>query len=253
MIYNILTSFNQKYWDEIARDNVKLLDENWFADNKILLYHQLPKEEKNFSNRVCWLDLYKECPDLVNFAEKWKDEPRANGTFTQKSNTAFRWNAIKFAHKTFAIWHAAKLQESGWLVWVDCDAFLFKKVDDNFKNKIFPESKGICYLGRKSKYSECGFLAFNLNLSETRKFLNDWENLYLSGDFLKCQETHDSFLFDCMRLANNKNLFYDLNEFSTTDKNPFSNSLLNTHFAHAKGDGKAKTSNKLKSKLLKRI
>jgi hypothetical protein len=252
MNYKILTSFNQKYWDEVARDNVKLLDQNWINGDDILLYHQLenPIIDK-FSMRVRWFDLYKSCPELIAFIDRWKNEPRANGTYRAKPEHAFKWNAIKFAHKTFAIWHAAKNQKNGWLIWLDCDALLFRNIDEDFIKKIFLENKMVCYLGRKGKYSECGFLAFNLNLPQTRKFLEDWENLYLTGEFLKCDQTHDSFTFDHMRKINDANLFFDLNANSTTDKNPFSNSIINTHLAHAKGGGKVKTSKKLRSKLVK--
>ena len=183
MSYTLMTSFNEKYWQEIAKDNSKLFDKFWPADCDILLYHQLPViEHTSMSHRVKWIDLYKNCPDLVAFANKWKDNTRANGISPKKN--AFRWNAIKFAHKTFAIWNAAKRIKSGWLVWIDCDAFIFNTIDKKFLDTVFPKNKHICYLGRKGKYSECGFMGFDLNHPQVQKFMIDWENLYLSGDFI---------------------------------------------------------------------
>ena len=50
--YTILTSFNETYWQEIAHDNVRKMDQLWPDSEKILLYHQLPKIDTSFSNRV---------------------------------------------------------------------------------------------------------------------------------------------------------------------------------------------------------
>jgi hypothetical protein len=46
-------------------------------------------------------------------------------------------------------------------------------------------------------------------------------------------------------LFDDPDLFCDLNADSTTDKNPFGNSLIGTHLAHAKGADKIKTTAKL--------
>jgi hypothetical protein len=244
---SILTSFNEKYWNEVAKSTIELLDKNWPDNQKIFLYHELNSipTNINFSNRVIWKDLYTESPDIVSFSEKWKNEPRANGF----DGTNFKFNAVKFSHKTFAIWNCYKAIESGYLIWLDCDACLFKEIDKNFLNQILPTQEVVSYLGRKGKYSECGFLAFNLDHPLTRKFLKEWEDLFLSGEFINLQETHDSFTFDHLRLKwNNPELFKDLNKNSTTDKNPFGNSLLGSHFIHAKGAGKESKLGKFISK-----
>jgi hypothetical protein len=249
-MYNIITSFNETYWKEIAKDNVRRIDQFWPTSEKILLYHQLSKTDTSFSNRVQWIDLYTACPELPVFANTWKDDTRANGLNGKKN--AFRWNAIKFCHKTFAIWHAARQQKTGWLIWLDCDAIILKSIDTDFLRKVCPADKCISYLGRKGKYSECGFVAYNLDRIETQKFLKDWEELHLNGEFINLSETHDSFTFDYVRKSfNNPDLFCDLNAHSITDKNPFNNSLVGTHIAHAKGKDKAYITNKIKQRLPK--
>jgi len=253
-VHTILTSFNETYWQELAQDNVRKIDRLWPNSENILLYHQLPKIDTSFSSRVQWIDLYENCPELLVFADKWKDDLRANGKGGKKNS--FRQNAIKFCHKTFAIWHAARQQKNGWLIWLDCDAVLLKEIDSKFITKVCPDDKCISYIGRKGKYSECGFVGYNLDKPETQKFLELWENFYLSGEFINHRETHDSWTFDHIRTSfdNHADLFVDLNAASTTDKNPFANSLIGTHIAHAKGSDKVKTTAKLiKSYNLERI
>ncbi len=245
-MYTIITSFNQKYWEEVAKENSMFLDKYWPTDSEIILYHELTKiPNMNFTDRVKWKNLYECCPEIKVFGERWKDEPKANGS----AGTNFRLNAIKFVHKTFAIWHAAKNQNNGWLVWIDCDAFIHKQIDKTFIDTVFDNSKSICYLGRPGKYSECGFLAFNLNHSITREFLVRWENLYVSGEFIHLPETHDSWTFDYIRKEiNQPNIFFNLNEGTTTNKNPFANSKLGPYISHAKGADKSLQLEKLKKK-----
>lgn len=248
MKYNVITSFNQKYWDEVARFSVEFADKNWSQNGDIFLYHELPQvPTMALSDRCKWIDFYKTVPAVKEFAEKWKDNPKANGG---GDGGNFKLNAIKFVHKTFTIWHQHKQLSDGWLVWTDCDSFLYRPIDSYFIENVFKKDIVVSYVGRPGKYSECGFLAFNLNNPKTRKFLEEWENLYLSGEFIDLPETHDSWTFDYIRLKwNQPELFNDLNAGTTTNKAPFSNSKLKNYFAHAKGSDKEKTLGKFRKKL----
>ncbi len=251
MKFNVLTSFNKKYWDEIARDTVQELDKNWTADGKIFLYHELSSipDDIRLSNRTEWIDLYKNCPDLLAFKEKWKNEPKANGGDGEGAD--FRIDAIKFAHKTYAIWNACKNVKQGWVIWLDCDAFVYKKIDQMFLEKIFPNNVMICYLGRPGKYSECGFLGFNLDHPKCREFLDQWENLYASGDVIKLPETHDSYTFDYARKQwKDQKLFLNLNAEATTNKNPFGQSKIGPWIMHSKGKDKNYQFNRFKDRHL---
>jgi hypothetical protein len=245
MIHNILTSFNEKYWQEIAETTVGQLDLNWPDSDKIFLYHQLNSIPKKFKKRTDWIDLYSSCPDLPKFVEKWKDHPKANGAKN------FRTNAVKFVHKTFAIWNQAKLQKEGWLIWLDVDAFVYKKIDKDFLNRVCPNEYSISFMGRPGKYSECGWIGFNLSHPKTMDFILEWERLYLSGDFIDLPETHDSWTFDYIRKNwNRPDLFFNVNSAAKTKKHPFSQSMIGTHIVHAKGAGKDNLIERFKNRLV---
>lgn len=231
--YNILTSFNEKYFQEVAQQTVSYLDQYWISSGNVYLYHELNSIPSHLSSRVVWRDLYSHCPEIEEFGIKWKDHPSANGSKN------FRTDAIKFVHKTFAIWHCAKNSNSDWLVWLDCDACFYKPIDQNFLDIVFNENYNISYLGRPKRYSECGFLAFNLKNKETIDFLNEWENLYVSGEFINLPETHDSWTFDFIRKSwKNQDMFNNLNSEAKTNKNPFSQSKIGSYVMHAKGKDK---------------
>lgn len=248
MKYSVITSFNKDYYNSIAKNNILLLDKFWPPGNSIYLYHQLDTIDNVFSDRITWIDLYKECSDLPIFATKWKDHPKANGTYSSKPNMAFRWNAIKFCHKTFAIWHRAKHQKDGWIIWLDCDTVVKQPIDNNLLRTICPNEFSISFMGRPGKYSECGFIGFNLDKKESRKFLLEWEDLYLSEKFLELDETHDSYTFDWLRKQKDPNIFFNVNQNAKTNKNPFSQSLLGSYIAHAKGSDKLNKVEKIKNR-----
>lgn len=250
MKYSVLTSFNEKYFNEVAKNNILELDKNWNRSGTIFLYHELKQlpTDLNLSNRVEWIDLYDSSPGLSTFVEKWKDHPNANG---QKN---FRTNAVKFVHKTFAIWNCWKNTDSDWLVWLDCDAMFYKQMDDQFIKNVFDEQFLCAYLGRPGKYSECGFLAFNLKKSETKQFLEEWENLYTSGNFINLPETHDSWTFDYIRKKwDRDDLFLNLNSKAVTNKNPFGQSVIGPYVMHAKGDDKKYQIDRFKNRHMEKL
>ena len=233
--YSIITSFNEKYWNDIAKENLISLDIHWPSHHKIFCYHELKTVPNNFTNRITWIDLYQNSKNLGTFVEKFKNDSRANGA------KGFRTNAVKFVHKTFAIWHCYRQMKSGWLIWLDCDAYVYKPITQEFLTSICDENTVASYIGRPGKYSECGFLAFNLNHPLAVKFLEEWEDLYLSGEFLRLPENHDSWTFDYIRKKwDRPELFNNLNNKAVTNKNPFAQSLVGPFIAHAKGKGKEK-------------
>jgi len=246
MKYNVLTSFNQHYWEEVGYQTIKKLDENWHNSGTIYLYHELNQSFVNsikneFSSRVEWYSLYDEVPYLSEFIETYKNHPKANG-----DAGGWRQHAIKWVHKTFPLLQHAKTHSNGWLCWLDVDAECFKKIDDTYIKTICKPEKMLGYLGRKGNYSECGFLSFNLEHPQIKSFLDKWWDIYPSGYFTKISETHDSFLFDAVRKEfGYPEIFDDLNINSNTNKNPFGNSVLGSHFIHAKGQHKSATLQKM--------
>ena len=245
-MYTVVTSFNEKYWNELTSTTTRELDKNWHKESKLLFYHELPKAVTKksiggFSNRCEWIDLYKDCPALPAFAEKWKDHPKANGA------KGFKWDAVKFCHKTFAIWQAWRKTQTGWLIWMDADSLFHKPFDDRFKSIVFGRDIIAAYIGRPHKYSECGFMAFNLDNPETHKFMEQWEELFLSGEFINLPQTHDSYTFDVMRKNFDPKLFYDLNV-AKSGKHPIHASLVGPYINHSKGKDKSYKVNKFLSR-----
>jgi hypothetical protein len=126
---------------------------------------------------------------------------------------------------------------------MDADSIFHKPFDDNFKSIVFGRDIIAAYVGRPHKYSECGFMAFNLDNPETHKFMEQWEELFVSGEFINLPQTHDSYTFDVMRKNFDPKLFYDLNV-NKSGKHPIHASLVGPYLNHSKGKDKTKKVNK---------
>lgn len=125
---------------------------------------------------------------VPNMPSPWKAKDVEDGY-------SFRFDAMKFCRKVFAIADAARHLGHGSLTWLDADSYPLRDVPADFFDKIAP---GDClFLGRAGTHSECGFLHFRL--PEAMPLIQAWESMYATDRFLKEREWHDSFLFDVVR------------------------------------------------------
>tara|TARA_B100000424_G_C22912666_1_gene485593 strand:+ start:116 stop:892 length:777 start_codon:yes stop_codon:yes gene_type:complete len=240
--YNFVTSLNKKYWELGSRENIKTWDKHLPEDVKIHIFSEDLEVDTWYHNgklspRVIWYSIYESCPKLVDFLNVGEKDPFLNGEIMAKEKFKFKWQATKFAHKTFPIFRMA--EGTGKLVWLDADAMIHSPMDHNFLNSLQPDGHGISYLGRPSVYDECGFMMYDLDNVQVKQFLKDFEEMYTTLKLKELRETHDSFIFTTLRLQNkNKNLFFDLNKGATTNKHPFNSSILRPKMVHMKGHNK---------------
>ena len=113
----------------------------------------------------------------------------------------FKWDAVRFAHKVYAIFHCAKNAQTQWLIWMDADTICHSPIDINNIEKLCPDRMDLCFLGRGHKYTECGLYAMNLTSSATRLFLSKFQQAYDDAEngIFTLDEWHDSFVFDAVK------------------------------------------------------
>lgn len=157
------------------------------------------------SDRVRTLDLMTSCPDLAWFKQTHATNPVANGQVARDTrvpfqDNQFKWDAVRFSHKVFAVIHACETIDTDWVIWLDADTKTFATVPEGFLDDICDPTSMACYLGRREKYhSECGWVAYNRRHPDLQSFMDRWKDLYLTGDLFNLREYHDSFLFDVLR------------------------------------------------------
>jgi hypothetical protein len=248
-MYNIVTSLNKKYWELGSNINIRSWDENFPKHVTIHIFSEddIP-DRKTFSKRIKWYNLYKESPELVSFIEKHKNNTSMNGQADVDENKKFKWNAIKFAHKTFSLFNIFNKTSSGSLIWLDSDVLAIDRIDDNFLKKVCPKNMLVSFLGRPTVYSECGWVYYNLDHPQGRNFLEQFEEIYSTDKILSMEETHDSFIFDVVRNKFDQSLCLNLNAGATSNKHPFHLSSLREKLIHNKGYNKTQK----QAKFLKR-
>jgi hypothetical protein len=167
----------------------------------------------------------------------------------------FRFDAMRFAPKVFAISNPM-LPDSEWRIWIDSDVFATKGIpEDWFQWLLQPAEDCVAaYLGRPKQVassSECGFVAYRTADAAGRQFLQDFRANYRSWDAFRLGETHDSFVFDVLRMCYEQQgaKFFDLAlpyyngivpaTLNFNDHgNPWPHTLLAQYLVHEKGPAK---------------
>lgn len=156
----------------------------------------------------------------------------------------FRFNAVRFSFKVFSILVALAVQEpKEYFAWIDADVRCLKSFSSKSLEPFFPEpGEVMSYLGRTKfpltgPYSECGFLGFRADNTQTGQFLQRMADVYTSGEVFSHQEWHDSWLWDQVRLEfeGNGAVFRNLSGPAEITNHPFINSGLGEFFDHLKG------------------
>ena len=204
MTHSIVTTFHAAGLEQYGQTMIDSFDHHWPQSVPLVVYAEscVPRVP---SARVQVRDLLISSPDLVEFKRRWAHDPVANGMVAKDTrvpfkDNAFKWDAVRFSHKVFAVIHACATLESDWVIWLDADTKTFAPVPHTFLDEICEQGAMACYLGRREKYhSECGWVAYNRRHPDLASFMDRWRDLYHTGDLFRLREYHDSFVFDVLR------------------------------------------------------
>jgi hypothetical protein len=253
----VVTTFHQAGYDQYGKRMIETFLKNWPNEITLYVYSENCEVAESAPNLVV-RDLHQASPELVNFKEKWKNVPKANGDVSndpirgkrKDSGKGFKWHAIRFAHKVYSIFSCAKECDADTLIWMDADTICHTPITVENLKRMIPNEIDLGYLGRKGKYSECGQSSLNLNSEMTLNFLKEFQRVYdhaEAGIFL-LDEWHDSFVFDSVRrrFPHLKQLDWaaKLNDLrprpgmSSGEGHPLINSEWGAWLDHLKGDRK---------------
>ena len=198
---------------------------------------------------------------LTAFKQQWQGVPRANGDVSadpirsqrKDAGKGFKWDAVRFAHKVYSIFHCAKHIDTDWLIWMDADTVCHSPISVDDLARLCPADQDLCFLGRRGKYTECGLYAMNLHSQRTRDFLTQFQQYYDKAEqgIFTLAEWHDSFVFDAVRKHHPLIELDWSSHLITGEGHPLINSSWGAYLDHLKGD--RKTLGKSKSKDLKVI
>ena len=208
MTISVVTTFHQAGYDAYGKRMIQTFLQNCPREVKLYVYAENCQVTETASNLIV-KDLHSASPDLVTFKNKWSGVPKANGDVSQDpvrskrrdAGKGFKWHAIRFAHKVYAIFDCARLTDADILLWMDADTICHSPISMQDLHKMIPADSELCYLGRKGKYSECGLYSMNLHSPNIQAFLKEFQRVYDEAEngIFQLEEWHDSFVFDAVR------------------------------------------------------
>ena len=194
-----LVKYGQRFLDSFAAKVDKRI--------KLFVYAEDCDPINPDPSRIAILDAKKALPKLNAFKAKWGNVPKANGDISKDpvrslrkdSRKAFKWDAVRFANKTYAVYDACT-RSTGWCVWMDADTFVHSNWSYEQFLELLPKTSWITYVGRgkgSQTWPECGFYGMNLNDVVCQEFLKEFERMYEDADngMFLLDEWHDSYIF----------------------------------------------------------
>lgn len=257
MKYCVVTTFHAEGYNTYGSRMIDTFLQTWPLEVDLVVYTENCKVNQSAPNLEI-RDLESSSSELRQFKNKWRGVPRANGDISadpvrsrrRDAAKPFKWDAVRFAHKVYSIFHCARNTTADILIWMDADTVCHSPISITDLTKLCCESYDLCYLGRNSKFSECGLYSMNLHTKGTKRFLKEFQRVYddaENGIFL-LDEWHDSFVFDSVR--NNipglhmLNWSADLGDLrpgknnSAGEGHPLINSAWGAYLDHLKGSRK---------------
>ncbi|MEY4331378.1 MAG: hypothetical protein RLZZ196_116 [Bacteroidota bacterium] len=206
--FAVVTTFHEKGLHQYAQKMIDTFCVMWPEEVTLHIYPELCNPAIRNHNHVT-LKRLEELDDLMKFKERWRNVPKANGdvsgdpvrSLRKDAGKGFKWDAVRFAHKVYAIFHCAKETDADVLFWMDADMICHSPITMDEINQLVPEDRDLCFLGREGKFSECGLYAMNLHSPHLRQFLENFQRFYDDAEngIFTLEEWHDSFVFDAVR------------------------------------------------------
>ncbi|MDB5999585.1 MAG: hypothetical protein JWP52_1284 [Rhizobacter sp.] len=211
--FAVVSTCHAAGYEAYGRTMVETFLEHWSPDVPLLLYHE-GFAPPSAPGRIEAHDLISACPDLAAFKARHADNPRAHGQRLpwrrlhigplslplplRTGKAPYRWDAVRFAHKSYAIVDAARRTDADTLIWIDADTLFFAAVSLDELEALAPVGSAASCL-RRPNHSECGFVVYNLRHPQTLRLLAEFEAMYTQDLLFAEREFHDSYLFDVVR------------------------------------------------------
>jgi hypothetical protein len=259
----VVTTFNNDGLNKYGQKMINTFIENWPKEVKLHIYPEKCNPAIRDHGHVTLTDL-DSVQELTAFKQQWQGVPKATGNVSgdpvrrlrKDAGKGFKWDAVRFAHKVYAIFDCARNTDADVLFWMDADTICHSPITFDQLKKFCPENIDLGYLGREGKYTECGLYSMNLRSEAVQNFLREFQRMYDDADngIFTLAEWHDSFVFDAVR-TKFRNQLREYNWSAgivSGEGHPLINSEWGAYLDHLKGDRKTAGRSKLSDLKAKR-
>ena len=188
---NFVTSFNEDILKQSTPYFLNLVKDKWDPSiNLTCYYHDCSLESYSLPDTIT----YKNLKDVEDHELFIKDYKKHNGTEDGQIPYNKNLDAIKWCHKVYAIADKAyelihNKDKPDWLIWIDSDIYLNKKINKEYILSLLDKEADIAYM-EEDPY----FFAFNLNHQPSIDLLVDLKKAYSSGEVINYREWTDTFV-----------------------------------------------------------
>lgn len=245
--YAVVTTFHAKGYEQYAQKFIQTFINTWPKSVNLYVYTEDCKISESAPNLIV-RDLHSSSQPLVIFKNKWRNVPKANGDVSQDpirskrrdAGKGFKWDAVRFAHKVYSIFHCAENCSEEILIWMDADMVCHSPVSENVLQSLIPDHIDLGFLGREGKFSECGLYSMNLKSIRIKDFLKQFQRYYDDAEngIFHLDEWHDSFVFDAVRRLHPLIELDWSKGLITGEGHPLINSAWGSYLDHLKGKRK---------------
>ena len=136
MKYTVVTTFNADGYNTYGRRMIDTFLQTWPQQVDLVVYAENCIVDQSAPNlQVC--DLEQSSSELRAFKQQWRGVPRANGDISadpvrsrrRDAAKPFKWDAVRFAHKVYSIFHCAKNTTADVLIWMDADTICHSPIN----------------------------------------------------------------------------------------------------------------------------
>ena len=224
----VITSFNQYYYDLIGRDSVNSFLEHWPKELSLTCYveeFRLPKHD-----RIQQIDFSELDPDY----DRYQLEPGLNQSMK------------KFAKKAYSVMHAMHHSTADWIIWLDADVITTQSLPIELLQRVLRPGHLSAYMGVKYTLDkggkpgnwlvpETGFFAVNTQHADFATFRTEYCRRYHERDYADLRRFYDNDVFGAALLAVPDAQVFDLCEsFGKKYKTPLRHTILGDHLIHYK-------------------
>ena len=247
MKYSVVTTFNAEGYKIYGRQMIQTFLRTWPQDVLLRVYAENCRVTETAPNLEV-LSLEGASPELVTFKNAWRNVPKANGDVSadpirskrKDAGKGFKWHAVRFAHKVYAIFHAAQHATTDWLIWMDADMICHSPMTVAKLSEFFPDSADLCFAGRSRKFTECGLYGMRITEPTIKSWLSDFQHMYdhAESGIFTLEEWHDSYVFDAVR---QRHTLQELNwtaHLQMGEGHPLINCEWGAYIDHLKGERK---------------
>jgi len=224
----VITSFNQYYYDLIGQDSVRSFLEHWPQELSLTCYVEefsLPEND-----RIRQIDFSQLDPDYRAF----QLEPGLNQSMK------------KFAKKAYSVMHAMHHSTADWILWLDADVLTTQTVHIELLRRILREQDLAMYMGvvytldkqqRPGHWlvPETGVFAVNTRHLDFPAFRSEYCRRYHERDYTALRRFYDNDVFGiALGSVPGASVFNLCSEFTKKYKTPLRHTILGDHLMHYK-------------------